>query len=69
MWRSSWTVDDHNYWDRSHFRDHLAAALIDGIDTAVNRGSIAPQSALRLLAHGRGQRSEARRGDKLAPSP
>jgi hypothetical protein len=60
MWRSSWTVDDRNYWDRSHFRDILAEALIDGIDAAVNRGDLTPKSALRLLAF----RQERRMGDK-----
>jgi hypothetical protein len=57
MWRSPWTVDDHNYWDPSHFRDNIAEGLIAGIDAAVNRGSIAPGSALRLLARGRGKRT------------
>jgi hypothetical protein len=50
MWRSPWTVDDNNYWDRSHFRDHLAEALIDGIDAAVNCGDVAPKAALRVLS-------------------
>jgi hypothetical protein len=49
MWRSPWTVNDNNYWDRSHFRDNLAEAIIDGIGAAVNCGSVASESSLRLL--------------------
>lgn len=53
MWHSVWTVEDSNFWEPQHFRDHLAEALIAGIGSAVNGGSIAPAAAMRILARGR----------------
>lgn len=53
MWHSTWTVDDRNFWDSWHFREHLAQALVAGIDAAVNRDRSEPESALRILVRGR----------------
>jgi hypothetical protein len=52
MWRSVWTLPDANYWDSVHFRDQIARELIGGIG-AVTSGTLAQQSGLRVLVHGR----------------
>jgi hypothetical protein len=51
MWRNAWTVEDNNFWDPQHFRDHVAEELIAGIGAAVTGGT-ADSATMRLLARG-----------------
>jgi len=53
MWRSEWTVDDTNFWDASHFRDHIADKLIVGIGAALKGESVQLDSSMRVLVKGR----------------
>jgi hypothetical protein len=48
-----WTVEDGNFWEPHHFRDHLAEALTVGIGDAVREGRAEPTAALRMLVRGR----------------
>lgn len=50
MWHSVWTIEDANFWDRTHYRDHLAHTLIREIGRAVNGDT--PTLGLRVLVRG-----------------
>jgi hypothetical protein len=52
MWRSIWTVEDHNFWDPHHYRDHIAEALAEAVGSVV-RGVPGSGAPIRVLARGR----------------
>jgi hypothetical protein len=52
MWRSELAVDDGNFWDAFHFRDHVADRLIVGIGAALKGGRIQAESSIRVLVRG-----------------
>lgn len=51
MWANVWTVNDENYWDGLHYRDHLRSELIAAIAGALTGG--ASHQSVRVLVRGR----------------